>query len=232
MKMLTSVLFRWYFFRVLTGRYIAIERPNEGRYSRGHLQKIYKQVKKEERQLSVAFGLSQIGSRGNRLMVHCGIISLAAYRGFRKRGLSHEYATLLVADVIWKLYILGTRALWILTGLSSREPQKRLNTTLRILLKYPFNADPEGYQFEAKAAPDHFCTHFTQCAVHRYLGAVGNDEEMDFFRNSWCRFDFALPACLTREGGYVREHTLSHGDPVCDMRWYAKFPRSTKGAEN
>lgn len=231
MNALTSIWFRWYFFRVLTGRYISIERPNEGRYSKSRLREILKRIGQERHRLLSTFELSCYRSRGNRLMVYCGILSLAAYRTLRQEGLSHEYATLLVADVVWKLYLQVTRVVWNLTGLIARDPQKRLNTTLRMLCRYPFNADPKGYQYDVEVAPDHFCTNFTQCAVHRFMSVAGNDEEMDFFRNSWCRFDFALPACLTPEGGYRREHTLSHGDKVCDMRWYAKSSAAMEDAD-
>lgn len=46
-------------------------------------------------------------------------------------------------------------------------------------------------------------------------------EEIDFFKNSWCLYDFALPRYLIEGGCYELKHTLSNGDPVCDMKWYA-----------
>lgn len=50
-------------------------------------------------------------------MVYCGIISLAPYRTLRSEGVTHSYAITLIADVIWKLYILGAKFLWLITGL-------------------------------------------------------------------------------------------------------------------
>jgi len=222
MKIIIAALFKFYFIRVLKGRYISIEEPSKGRFSKRKLKEIYEKIKREKNKLQLKPEAVLCKSHGNRLMVYCGALSLAAYRGMRNEGLSHQYATLLVADVVWKLYILGAKAVWIVTRLISSIPQKRLNIALRILCKYPFNADPAGYQFTLHTMPDHLATDFTQCAVHQYMKITGSDEEMDFFRNSWCRYDFALPGYLIKGGHYKRKHTLSHGDSVCDMKWYAK----------
>lgn len=222
MKTAVSILFRFFFRRVLLGRYISLEQPRQGRYSKRKLKAIHRKIEEERKQLHRKADLSQYKSHGNRLMVFCGVVSLAAYRVLRKEGVTHQYATLLVADVIWKLYILGTKTLWLATGLIAREPQKRLNYTLRILCKFPFNSDPKGYQFELRTKSDHTYTGFTQCVVHQFIKFAGTEEEMDFFRNSWCLYDFALPGYLNEGGHYEREHTLSHGDGICDMKWYAR----------
>jgi hypothetical protein len=155
-------------------------------------------------------------------MVFCGVLSLALYRTLRNEGLTHSYATLLVADVIWKLYVLGVKILWFITLLITREPQKRLNYVLCVLCKYPFNTDPKGYQFKLKIMPDHLSIDFTQCVVHQFMKSIGTEEELEFFRKNWCLYDFALPSYLIKVGVYEREHTLSHGDNICDMKWYAK----------
>ena len=229
MKWITSILFRYFFVRELLGRYIYIENRKQGRLTKRQLKNIYAKIKEEQNILKIKAGLSQYKSYGNRLLVFCGVISLAAYRALRKEGMTHQYAIQLVADVIWKLYILGVKPLWLVAGLITREPQKRLNYTLRILCKYPFNLDPKGYQFKIETMPNHLSMNFTQCAVHQFMKTTDNEEEMDFFRNSWCLYDFSLPAYLIQGGGYEREHTLSHGDIVCDMKWYAKSITSDNG---
>jgi hypothetical protein len=77
---------------------------------------------------------------------------------------------------------------WLFTGLITREQQKRLNYTLRILCKYPFNTDPKGYQFELQIMPDHLSMDFTQYVVHQLIKFIGNDEEMDFYRIDNCSY--------------------------------------------
>jgi len=210
------------FFRGLVGRYISIENPLAGRYSRRKLKEIIKDIEQLLNELLLKAELSQYKSHGNRFMVFCSIVSLASYRALKDRGMSHQYATLLVSDVIWKLYIFGAKVVWIVTGFVSRNSHKRLNYTLRILCKYPFNPDPKGYQFSIFTSQDCITTNFTQCVAHKYFSHTGNEEEMDFFRNSWCKYDFALPSYLIEGGRYEREHTLSSGDGICDMKWYAK----------
>ena len=228
MKIMTSFLFRYFFFSVLVGRYILLEEPRRGRYSKRQLKKIYQKIKIEQNKLRLDSDLSQYKSHGNRLLVFCGINSLAAYRVLRNEGVSHQYATILIGDVIWKLYLFGAKFLWKIIGLIYREPQKRLNTTLRLLCKYPFNSDPKGYQFKLQKEIDHLSINFSQCVVHQFFKNKGSDEEMDFFRNSWCLYDFALPEYLIEGGNYERKHTLSHGDNVCDMKWYARPNKTEK----
>ena len=111
--------------------------------------------------------MSQYKSHGNRLMVFCGVICLAAYRGLRDERMSQHYATLLVGDIIWKLNLFGEKLLWLSVGLMVRKRQKKLNATLHILCKYPFNLDPKGYQFKFHTEMDHLSMGFTQSAVHQ-----------------------------------------------------------------
>jgi hypothetical protein len=43
---------------------------------------------------------------------------------------------------------------------------------------------------------------------------------MQFFRDTWCTFDYSAAEMITDGGKYERIHTLSDGDNVCDMRWF------------
>lgn len=205
----------------MTGRYIDIAKPENGRYTKRRLKVIHNRIKYTVNQLMQRADNPSCKSHGNKLMVFCGIISLAAYREMRNEGVSHQYATILVGDVIWKLYILGVKPLWIIAGAFTRNPQKRLNYTLRILCIYPFNTDKNGYQYTLQTMSDHLAMDFSQCVVHQFMKTAGSEEEMDFFCNTWCLYDFALPPYLVNGGSYERMHTLSHGDNICDMKWYA-----------
>lgn len=44
---------------------------------------------------------------------------------------------------------------------------------------------------------------------------------MELFRRSWCTMDYPLCEAMVEGGRFSREHALSHGDDVCDMRWRA-----------
>jgi len=224
MRAIVSILFKIYFYQIIRGRYISDSNPLLGRFSNRNLKAIYLTISNFKGELLSKNNLSKHKTQGNKLMVYCGILSLATYRGLRLTGLSHQYATLLVSDIVWKLYILGSKILWTFAGLLSRDPQKRLNILLKWLCKYPFNQDPNGYQYDVQVRPDHLEMNFSQCAVHQLMLNTATAEEMDFFSKSWCLYDFSLPAYLIEGGYYEREHTLSHGDQLCDMKWYEKSP--------
>jgi len=221
MKTILVILFKYYFYRTIKGRYISVEDPLKGRFSKRQVHEIYSDIVIFLNEILKDTDLSIYKSHGNRLLVYCGIVSLAAYRALRMKEISHSYATLLLSDTIWSLYSVSAKSLWIISALFSQNPQKRLNLVLRWLCKYPFNTDKKGYQYQIIFKKDYLEMNFTQCAVHQFMLSVASEEEMGFFKESWCLFDYALPGYLIKGGHYDRQHTLSSGDAVCDMKWYA-----------
>jgi len=220
-KKIVAILFKYYFYRTIKGRYISVEDPLKGRFSKRQVHEVYKNIITIRDEIMECSDLSIYKSHGNRLLVYCGIISLAAYRALKKKEISHSYATLLVTDTIWSLYIVSAKSLWKVSALFSQRPQKRLNLVLGWLCIYPFNTDKKGYQYQIIFKKDCLEMNFTQCAAHQFMLSVASKEEMDFFKESWCLFDYALPGYLIKGGHYERRHTLSSGDAVCDMKWYA-----------
>ena len=89
-------------------------------------------------------------------MVFAGVVSLSAYQGLRQNGITHEYTSLLVSEVVWTIYMLGIKVIWFFAGLITRQPQKRLNLTLKALCKYPFTFEPSGYHYQIQQTTDHF----------------------------------------------------------------------------
>jgi len=221
MKSIILFLFKYYFFNTIRGRYLSEDTPSLGRFSNRQISPVFKKINLMRKEILLKNDMALYTTQGNKLIVYCGIISLAAYRSLRAAGLSHQYATSLASDIIWKLYILGAKILWICAGLLTRNPQKRLNKVLMWLCKFPFNQDPKGYQYNVQVMPNHLAMNFTQCAVHQFMLKNTTKEEMDFFNKSWCQFDFSLPGYLIDGGFYERDHTLSAGDSICDMKWYA-----------
>ncbi len=186
MKSIILFLFKYYFFNTIRGRYLSEDTPSLGRFSNRQISPVFKKINLMRKEILLNNELTQYSTQGNKLMVYCGIISLAAYRSLRAAGLSHQYATSLASDIIWKLYILGAKILWICAGLLTRNTQKRLNKVLMWLCKFPFNQDPKGYQYNVQVMPNHLAMNFTQCAVHQFMLKSATNEEMDFFNKSWC----------------------------------------------
>jgi len=208
--------------RVLVGRYRNPDQPELGRLVRQDVDEILAGMREQAGKFIPEYDFSRLQSRGNRLNVSLGIYSLAAYRAMRGQGYSHEYATLLLGDVMWSVYTLAVKIPLFVIRPFSRNPQTRLNFVLRVFLFFPFNEDPAGYRRTYWKEQGRYCTDWQRCVVYDYFRDYAGEEEINFFRQTWCKYDFALPRLVHPDGYYERSHTLSSGDPVCDMRWYGR----------
>lgn len=169
-----------------------------------------------------AVELEKIKSRGNRLTITLGLYHVALYRSLRKLDIEDDYAIDLASELGWSVYKYNVRLIYKFVRLFVYNKQKQLNTITRLLMLFPFSQDANGYQRTAWNEADHLRTDWTQCAVLVAMNKVGNEKDLNFFRNSWCQYDFRVPEVISKEGYYGRKHTLSSGDNVCDMKWYAK----------
>jgi len=232
-RSLLILVFRSAARRVLTGRYRDPQQPELGRLVRSDIDGFLVGMQAHAGKLIPDYDFSRLRSRGNRLNVALGIYSRAAYRAMRDQGYSHEYATLLLGDLMWSLYTLAVKIPLFVIRPFSRNPQTRLNFVLRVFLFFPFNEDPSGYRRTYWKERDRYCTDWQRCVVYDYFRDCANEEEIDFFRQTWCKYDFALPRLVHPDGYYERPHTLSSGDPVCDMRWYGRKPtkQGAKGSK-
>lgn len=177
---------------------------------------------------------------GNRLNVFMAVITTAAYRAMLDLGISQDYAATLVADVGWKIYAWMLTASAIPARILTRSRQRRLEWTLKLLMRFPFSA-PGRPGYEVGVWSDHggIHTHWTHCppqAFVRELIDSGEDRgELDAFYRSWCLYDWAGADLLVGDGTrghYDRPRTLSRGEPVCDMCWWARRPTGDAGPRN
>jgi len=167
---------------------------------------------------------------GNRLMVELAIYTVASFKRFRQFGLTDDCAKEVIADVGWRVYrrMLGLYSLPL--RLISRDPATRLEWTIGLLLRFPFNAnEPHGYAVKTWSERGNINTHFTRCPPQAFARAVseqeGDGDFLDAFYQSWCLYDWPgadLIAGDGRRSHYARPRTLSRGDPVCDMCWIGK----------
>jgi hypothetical protein len=100
--------------------------------------------------------------------------------------------------------------------MTTKNPTAFLGKRLQDATKFPYG-EP-GYKVKLYRDHDVFCMDFYSCAVHDFFKQFGK-EEMTLFRRTWCTFDYSVAELLVEGGRYRREHTLSDGDGVCDMRW-------------
>lgn len=160
----------------------------------------------------------------NYLMEYGGLVDLAVYRALLKEEIDPDYAKVLVGDMIWQARMNANGLIPIidplrvkLARLTTKDPMTFLEKRLRDGMKFPYNRP--GYRIELYQDKDGWCMDIYSCPVHEFYKQFGQ-EEMAFFRRTWCTFDYSAAENLVEGGRYQREHTLSDGDEVCDMRWF------------
>lgn len=218
-------------YEVAMGRMKQPGAPQKGRFLRNEIDTILEETWREVESLLPAAHLARIPTRGNRHNVFLGVLTVAAYHTFRDAGLEKDYAIELFADIGWKLY---TRFLILprfLARLVTRDRQRQMNFILRLLMRFPFSAPGRpGYEVQAWTEQGRFCTFWTHCPpyafVREYVSMHGDGGEIEAFVKSWCWYDWAFAYAMVdgsyeTYGHYERPHTLSAGDAICDMCWYA-----------
>jgi hypothetical protein len=173
--------------------------------------------------------LETLPSLGNRLMVELAVYTAACDRTLRRMGVDPACARQAVADVGWDVYRRMLAFTSLPVRLLTRDPGRRLRWTIRILLRFPFNAPgTPGYAVDSREEGDDILTHFTHCPPQTYVRCLseetGDTDALEAFRQSWCLCDWPGADIIAGDGvrgHYHRPHTLSHGDSVCDMCWAA-----------
>ncbi|MFW9910463.1 MAG: L-2-amino-thiazoline-4-carboxylic acid hydrolase [Candidatus Thorarchaeota archaeon] len=196
--------------------------PEVGRFTRREIKRILLQTESNIEELMPYF--KDFENYGNYMNEYGGLIDLAIYRALVKEGIETNYAMNLVSDMIWQARINAKGHVPIydslrlkLAKLRTKDPVAFLGKRLEDGLKFPYS-EP-GYRAELHKDNDVYCMDFYSCAVHDFYKQFGQ-EEMTLFRRSWCTFDYSVAELLVEGGKYRREHTLSDGDDVCDMRWF------------
>jgi hypothetical protein len=217
--------------QILEGRWTDPERPEAGRWLRRDVDAFLARTWREVDTLLPEAALATLPNFGNRHNVFLAVVTTAAYRALLDQGVERGHAMLLVGDVGWKIYAWLLQAASLPFRLARRSRAGRLEATLRALMRFPFAAPgPPGYQVETRFEPGRVHTHWTHCPplafVRRVVAAHGDRGEVEAFYRSWCLYDWPAADLLVddgRHGHYRRPHTLSRGDSVCDMCWYARL---------
>jgi hypothetical protein len=209
-------LFRWAGNRAFVGRYVDRQEPNQGRFTHSDLNRILNGMIQHFETLLPKANIRRFETLGGRMNVMLGVASLAMYKALLDEEIERDYAVELFTGVAWKVYEKFLVVPRLLAHLRHRDPQKRVNFILHAFLKFPFNRP--GYQWKIESEKEGFQINFYRCPVQDFFHEMGED---DFLLNSWCTLDFALAQAMVKGGHYERPHTLSAGDPLCDMTWSA-----------
>jgi hypothetical protein len=222
--------------QALQGRLLDPRDPRRGRWLRPDVQACLAGTWRRVDGLLPAARLEELPTWGNRLNVFLAVVTTAAYQEILEWGASREYAATLVADLGWKIYAWMLAASATPARILTRSPRRRLEWTLKLLMRFPFGAPGKpGYEVRAWSEGERFFTHWTHCPPQAFVRALveaGEDRgELEAFYRSWCLYDWSGADLLAGDGErghYRRPHTMSRGDAVCDMCWWAR--RAGEGA--
>ena len=221
----------------LQGRRTAPSAAQRGRFLRSDVNAILDDIwRRVPELLREDEEFERIQNIGNQLNVFLCAVTIAAYHALIDRGIDRRHAMALFADVGWKVYERMLKLPYFISKVRGRDPQRRMSFALEALLRFPFSAPgAPGYEVSAWSERGRFLTHWSHCAplgfVRRYVARHGDWGELDAFYESWCLYDWPAADILAggragEHGHYLRPHTLSRGDSVCDMCWSATRPSS------
>jgi hypothetical protein len=221
---------------ILEGRLRDRLNPSVGRFLASDIQAITRQTWDEVDTLLPKAEWNRVPTLGNRHNVFLAVVSVALYHALLDHGVERDYAIELFADVGWKLYSKFLIVPKTIARIRTSDPQEQMNLILSMLLKFPFSSPGRpGYEVSYGPVGDTaFATNWTYCPpfsfVRSYVDQHGDRGELQAFFRSWCQYDWALAYAIAegtgQPGWYARPHTLSQGDPVCDMTWAAVQPIS------
>ena len=144
----------------------------------------------------------------------------------KKAKIDHDYAITLVGDMQWQAVVNSKGLIPIidplrkkLQKLTTKDSMTYLEKRLKSMMKYPYGKP--GYKIEFYKKGNMYCMDIFSCPVFNFYKQFG-EEEMTLFRRTWCTFDYTSAENIVEGGKYQREHSLSNGDDVCDMRWFIK----------
>jgi hypothetical protein len=195
--------------------------PEYGRFTARDIERIILQASSNIRELMPYF--NDFDNIGNYLWEFTGLVDLAIYRALVQEAIDPDYAVNLVGDVLWQMRVSSKGFIPIIDPLRlklarmvTKDPMAFLEKRLRDGMRFPFS-EP-GYEVRLCREKDAHRMVFSSCAVFDFYRQFGQ-EELALFRRTWCAYDYAVAELLVEGGKYQREHTLSDGDEVCDMRW-------------
>lgn len=227
--------------KILEGRLKERIRPEWGRFQRSDIDRI---TKKSWERFETIIGEQEPGplpNWGNRHNVYLAVLTIAVYQALREFGIEKKYAIELVSDAGWKLYSRFISLPRFVARLLAGDPQKQIALMLRTLMIFPFRAPGRpGYEVMAWEEDNRYGTFWTYCPplkyVRDYVENRGDSGELELFQKTWCKYDWAFASLMMEKtegagGHYERFRTMSEGDDLCDMFWYARIPGEKTSGE-
>ncbi len=151
---------------------------------------------------------------GPALVLRLAASTAALYDALEEQGETHEQSVGIVAEVGWAVYRRMGRIPWLLSGLRSRDPAKRLASATLMFRRFPFG--PPAYAWVSKPAPGGIVAFdCIRCPVADYFlkACLG-----DVCVNTFCALDFPLGEAWGAK--LHRTSSIAAGAPACDFQWH------------
>lgn len=159
-----------------------------------------------------------LGARQNVILA---ALTLSMLQALTAEGIERDYAIELIGDCCWKIYAQWGQIPRALSRLVTPDPAKRMQLSVDMFLRYPFNWP--GYQYRDITEPRGRGLDMLRCPVADYLTA---NNAADLCVATWCDLDYAL---ADKWGGTLERHgTLAAGANRCDFRFRAGEGRCRK----
>ena len=152
---------------------------------------------------------------GPALVMRLSACTVALHAAMTEVGTPHSTALEIAGELAWSVYRKMGRIPWLLSGIVSRDPRRRLDVATQIFRRFPFG--PSGYVWKSKPASDGIVAFdCLRCPVAEHFSKV---ELADLCVRTFCDLDFPLAADWSAT--LVRNGSIAAGAPICDFRWKA-----------
>lgn len=139
--------------------------------------------------------------------------TIALHAALLEAGIAHGTAVEIAGELAWTVYRRMGKIPWLLSGIVSRDPGRRLDLSTRIFRRFPFG--PSAYVWESRSAPDGIVAFdCLRCPVAEHFSKIGL---ADLCVRTFCDLDFPLAADWSAT--LVRKGSIAAGAPICDFRW-------------
>lgn len=150
-----------------------------------------------------------LGSRQNVLLA---CLTLAMFQALLDEGIERGYAAELIGDACWNVYAQWGQIPRVVSGLRTPDPVHRMQTSVNMFLRFPFNRP--GYIYDDLPEPAGRTLDMVRCPVADYLRA---HDAGDLAVATWCNLDYQLARMWG--GTLERSTTLAGGGGRCDFRF-------------
>ncbi len=201
---------RWAARAAITGRNRSRSDPTAGRFTRAEVDRLVDEAWRifDGR----APWLPREPTIGSRQNVMLAALTLAMLDVLVADGVERDHAIELVGDACWKIYRQWGRIPQVVTRLLTRDQVRRMQLSVGMFLRYPFNRP--GYRYRDVPEPRGRGLDMVRCPVADYLTSPGAG---DLCVATWCNLDYPLARMW---GGVLERHgTLAGGAAQCDFRF-------------